>query len=202
MYTIGEFAKIINRSVRTLQRWDHEERLKAKRTPTNRRYYTHQQYLEYIGIVAKEEAKNIVYTRVSSSSQKKDLKNQKKSLEEFCQASGLNVDEWYQDVGSALNYNRKNFLKLLEEVEQGKIKKIIIAHKDRIVRFGYEWIENFCKKHGTEIITMGNETLSPEQEITKDILTILHVFSCRVYGLRKYKNEISKEIQNKVKEKG
>ncbi len=61
---------------------------------------------------------------------------------------------------------------------------------------------SFCKKHGTEIITMGNETLSLEQEITKDILTILHVFSCRVYGLRKYKNEISKEIQNKVKEKG
>ncbi len=201
MYTVGEFAKLINRSVHTVQRWDVTGRLKAHRTPTNRRYYTHQQYLEYLGIVAKDASKNVVYIRVSSGSQKNDLQNQKKALEEFCKAKGLEVAEWYQDIGSALNYNRKKFLTLLEEVEQGKVKKIIIAHKDRLVRFGYEWIESFCWRHGTEIITMSNESLSPEQEITKDILTILHVLSCRSYGLRKYKDEISKEIQNKASKK-
>jgi predicted site-specific integrase-resolvase len=201
MYSIGEFAKLVHRTVRTLQQWDYDGKLTAYRTPTNRRYYTHDQYLEYIGIKAKEESKTVVYLRVSSPSQKNDLKNQRKSLEEFCKNSGIAINEWYQDIGSALNYKRLQFAKLLEEVEQGKVKIIVIAHKDRLVRFGFEWVEEFCVRHGAKIITMENETLSPEQEIVKDILTILHVFSCRIYGLRKYKDEISKEVQNKATKK-
>lgn len=197
MYSTGEFAKLIHRTVRTLQQWDHTGKLKAFRTPTNRRYYTHNQYLEYMGLKAQDISKNIAYLRISSPSQKDDLKNQRKALEQFCQNAGYAIDGWYQDIGSALNYTRKNFTILMNEVEQGKVKSIIIAHKDRLVRFGYEWIEEFCERHGTKIITMEQETLSPEQEIVKDILTILHVFSCRIYGLRKYKNEISQKIQDK-----
>jgi predicted site-specific integrase-resolvase len=195
MYAVGEFAKLINRSVKTLHRWDKDGRLKAHRTPTNRRYYTHQQYLEYLGIVASEKSKEVAYIRVSSRAQKKDLENQKRSLEDFCRARGIGIEEWYEDIASGLNYNRKRFLRLLEEVEAGKIKRIVIAHRDRLVRFGYEWIENYCKRHGAEIVTMGNEVLSPEEEIVKDIVSILHVFSCRIYRLRKYKTEISKEIK-------
>ncbi len=199
MYSIGEFAKLIHKTVRTLQQWDYDGKLKAYRTPTGRRYYTHMQYLEYMGLSASQKSKNVAYLRISSPGQKDDLRNQRKAMEEFCKNGGYPVDEWYQDVGSALNYTRPNFARLLKEVEQGRIKTIFIAHKDRLVRFGYEWIEEFCEQHGAKIITMENETLSPEQEIVKDILTILHVFSSRIYGLRKYKNEISKEVQGKPK---
>lgn len=101
-----------------------------------------------------------------------------------------------------MNYNRKKWNRLLEEVMENKIKTIVISNKDRFVRFGYDWFEIFCEKFNTEIIVVKNETLSPNEELVQDILSILHVFSCRFYGLRKYKKqiredeEIAKELQN------
>ena len=83
-----------------------------------------------------------------------------------------------------------------------KIKTIVISNKDRFIRFGYDWFEKFCEKFNTKIIIVNNETLSPNEELVQDIISILHVFSCRLYGLRKYKNqikvdeEIAKELQN------
>lgn len=199
MYSIGEFAKLIGRTVNTLQRWDREKILIAKRTKTNRRYYTEQQLLEYKGLVSNDKSINVAYCRVSSSNQKDDLKNQKEYINKFCLNKGIEIDEWMQDIGSGLNYKRKNFNKLLNEVEHGKIKNIIIAHKDRLVRFGFEWFDDFCRKHGTKILVINNEKLSPQEEMTKDLISIIHVFSCRIYGLRKYKDVISKEIKNKNK---
>lgn len=83
-----------------------------------------------------------------------------------------------------------------------RIKTIVITNKDRFIRFGYDWFEQFCEKFNTEIIIVNNETLSPNEELVQDIISILHVFSCRLCGLRKYKNqikedeEIAKELQN------
>ena len=87
----------------------------------------------------------------------------------------------------------------MERVERGEVSEIVIAHKDRLVRFGFEWFEKFCKDHGTSIIVMNAESLSPEEEMTKDLLSIIHCFSSRLYGLRKYKNkiiEMTKENEN------
>jgi len=197
IYSPREFAKLVGRSVITLQRWDREGILKAYRTPTNRRYYTHEQYLEYIGQKATTEKKNIVYYRVSSQNQKNDLENQKKALETFCTGAGISVSEWLYDIGSGLNYTRKNFIKLTEMVERGEVASIIVAHKDRFVRFGFEWFEMFCENHGTKIIIMNQESLSPEQEVTQDLLSIIHCFSSRLYGLRKYKKKIKELILEK-----
>jgi len=197
IYRLNEFAKLIGKSVQTLQRWDREGIFKAHRNKTNRRYYTHDQYLEYIGQKASPEKKNIVYYRVSSSGQKGDLENQKKAIEQFCIAQGIAVSEWLSDIGSGLNYTRKNFLSLMEMVERGEVAQIIVAHKDRFVRFGFEWFEKFCKNHGTIILIMNNESLSPTEEVTKDLLSIIHCFSSRLYGLRKYKKKIKEMIYEK-----
>jgi len=197
IYRLNEFAKLIGKSVQTLQRWDREGVFKAHRNKTNRRYYTHDQYLEYIGQKASPEKKNIVYYRVSSSGQKGDLENQKKAIEQFCIAQGIAVSEWLSDIGSGLNYTRKNFLSLMEMVERGEVAQIIVAHKDRFVRFGFEWFEKFCKNHGTIILIMNNESLSPTEEVTKDLLSIIHCFSSRLYGLRKYKKKIKEMIYEK-----
>ena len=116
IYRLNEFAKLINKSVQTLQRWDGGGILKAHRSKTNRRYYTHNQYLEYIGQKATPEKKNIVYYRVSSSGQRNDLLNQRNALEEFCRAKGLEIAEWLSDIGSGLNYRRENFILLMEMV--------------------------------------------------------------------------------------
>ena len=74
-----------------------------------------------------------------------------------------------------------------------KIKTIIVTHKDRFIRFGYDWFEKFCTKFNTTIIVVNNEDLSPQEELVQDIVSILHVFSCRLYGLRKYKKQIERD---------
>ena len=195
-YSPKQFGALIGRTVITLQRWDREGLLVAHRNPKNRRYYTHDQYLQYLG--KKPEKRQIVsYCRVSSSSQKVDLSSQKAAVEQFCIASGRVVDERFEDIGSGLNYSRKQFLKLMELVEKGKISEIVIAHKDRLVRFGFEWFEKFCHDHGCSIVVMNAESLSPEEEMTQDLLSIIHCFSSRLYGLRKYKKNLQAQITEK-----
>ena len=98
-----------------------------------------------------------------------------------------------EEYGSGLNYNRKKWNKLLDEVMEQKIKTIIITHKDRFIRFGYDWFEKFCMKFHTTIVIVNNEELSPQEELVQDIVSILHVFSCRLYGLRKYKKQIERD---------
>lgn len=185
---------MIGKSVGTLQRWDNEQILIANRSPTNRRYYTHEQYLNYLGIKADTHKKVIVYYRVSSVNQRPDMERQRQALETFCLAAGYAVDEWVNDVGSGLNFKRKNFNMIMNMIESGQVSKLIIAHKDRFVRFGFDWFETFARSHGTEIIVMNNESLSPQEEMVKDLLSIVHCFSSRLYGLRKYKNKIKEVI--------
>ncbi len=190
-YKPNEFAELLNVSVRTLQRWDNEGKLKAFRTPTNRRYYTYEQYLEYKGIAKSEiKRKNIIYTRVSTSNQKDDLKNQIDFLRQYTNSSGIIIDEVIEDYGSGLNYNRKKWNKLIDECMLNEIDTIYITHKDRFIRFGYSWFERFLNKFNVKIIVVNNEDLSPQEELVQDIVSILHVFSCRIYGMRKYKKKI------------
>jgi putative resolvase len=196
-YKPKEFGAIINRSVITLQGWDREGKLIAHRTPTNRRYYTHDQYLQYIGLQATIDKAIVVYARVSSASQKDDLIRQTAALEQYTVATGYAVTEWINEVGSGLNYTRKKFNTLLKDVEMGQVAKIIIAHKDRLIRFGFEWFEDFCQRHGTQVEVMNHASLSPEQEMTPDLLAIIHCFSSRLYGLRKYKKELLTQINEK-----
>ena len=202
-YKPKEFAELLGVSVKTLQRWDRDGILKANRTPTDRRYYTYDQYLQFKGIQTENDIRDtVIYARVSTRNQKDDLQNQVEFLKQFCNAKGIIVNQCVEDFGSGLNYNRKKWNKLLDEVMANKIKTIVILNKDRFIRFGYDWFEKFCEKFNTKIIIVNNETLSSNEELVQDIISILHVFICRLYGLRKYKNqikedeEIAKELQN------
>jgi putative resolvase len=100
-----------------------------------------------------------------------------------------------EDIGSGLNDKRKNFVKLMEMVEQGEVSEIVIAHKDRLVRFGFEWYDKFAQDHGVKIVVMNAASLSPEEEMTRDLLSIIHCFSSRLYGLHKYKKKIIEMAQ-------
>ncbi len=190
-YSPQEFGQLIGRKTKTLQKWDRDGKLVAHRSPTtNRRFYTHDQYLEYMGLKAQERGLTIVYARVSTAAQKPDLAHQVKALETYCQQRGLTADEWMQDIGSGLNYRRRHFHRLMEMVELGQVRQLVIAHRDRLVRFGFEYFEALCERHGTQMIVVNGDSLSPEQELVQDLLAIVTVFSARLPGLRSYKKAI------------
>lgn len=196
-YNISEFSKLIGVAVKTLQRWDREGKLTPTRTPGNRRVYTDDHVAKATGLVRKTiNRKTVVYMRVSSGAQKPDLENQHSNLQQFCSASGISVDEWIKEIGGGLNFNRPKFLKIVDEIVVGKIEYLVIAHRDRLVRFGYELIEHLCKKHGCKLVIMNLESLSPEQEMIQDMLAIVHCFSSRLYGLRNYRKALKKALEN------
>src|SRR5437879_5134577 len=137
-YSPKQFGKLIGKSVNTLQKWDRKGILSAFRSPTNRRYYTHDQYLRYRGLISSEQGRVMVYARVSSPSQKKELALQKEALRAYCLEHGIKVDEWVEDSGSALNYQRKGFNQIMEQIELGHDNWLVIGSQDRLLRFAYD----------------------------------------------------------------
>ena len=190
IYSPKNFEKLLGKSVNTLQKWDRKGILPAYRSPTNRRYYTHEQYLQYRGLISSEQGLVIAYARVSSPGQMKALALQKAALRAYCLEHGIKVDQWIEDIGSALNSQRKGFNQVIEHIESGQGARLIIGDEDRFVRFGYDWFEHFCERHGTTITVMNGETFSPEEEVVRDLMAIVTVFSARLHGLRSHKHLI------------
>ena len=204
-YKIGEFAKLLNVTVKTLQNWDKQGTLKAYRTPTNQRFYTEEQLNQVLGLPTNENQEEktglkIGYCRVSTHNQKNSLQNQEEFLRGYTNAKGVILDEIFTDIGSGINYNRKNFNKILELVEAGEVAEIYVTYKDRFVRFGFEWFNTFCEKHGAKIIILNQPSTSSEQELAEDLLNIVTVFSARSHGLRTYKKQLE-QILNEANSK-
>lgn len=114
-------------------------------------------------------------------------------LRQYANAKGIIVDKVIEDYGSGLNYNRKKWNRLIDSCMTNEISTILITHKDRFIRFGYDWFERFLAKFHVNIIVVNNESLSLQEELVQDILSILHIFRCRIYGLRKYKRKIRED---------
>lgn len=194
----GKAAKLLGVSVKTLQRWEREGRLIAVgRTDSNRRLYTEAQIREFIGLrqSISKPTRLVAYCRVSSAAQKPDLANQRKVLEEFVVARGLANVEFVEEVGGGLNFKRKRFLSLMEEIGRREVKTLILAHRDRLTRFGFEWFEHFAQINGCELLVLNQERLSPEQEMVQDLMTIVHCFSSRLYGLRNYRKKLDEALR-------
>ena len=181
-------------AVKTLQKWDRDKRLVPTRTPTNRRVYTDEHLRLLRGFPKESNRKIVVYLRVSSQAQKPDLKNQRITLEQFCASRGYEVSEWIEEIGGGLNFKRVKFLRLVDEIESGLIAKVVIAHQDRLMRFGFDLIEHMASAANCEIVVLNNESLSPEQEMVQDLMAITHCFSSRLYGLRNYRKSLQKAV--------
>jgi len=195
-FSTGNAAAYLGVGVKTLQRWDREGRLVAERTPTGRRSYQKAALDVFMRRDPPAAARTpVAYCRVSSAAQKPDLKNQRRVLVEFCGARGVANVEVVEEVGGGLNLKRPKFLALMDRIEARQVSHLIIAHKDRLVRFGFSWFERFCADHGTELLVLNNEQLSPEQEIVQDLLTIVHCFSARLYGLRNYRKKLNEALE-------
>ncbi len=194
----GKAARLLGVSVKTLQRWEREGRLiPAARTDSNRRLYTEAQLREFIGLKypVAEPTRIVAYCRVSSAAQRPDLANQRRVLEEFVVAKGLANVEFIEEVGGGLNFKRKRFLELMDAIGRHEIKTLILAHRDRLTRFGFEWFEHYAKVNGCEVLVLNQERLSPEQEMVRDLMTIVHCFSSRLYGLRNYRKKLNEALK-------
>lgn len=141
---------------------------------------------------------NVIYSRVSTSKQKKDLENQENLLKQYCLNQGLIINRSYKDIASGISFeNRKEFFELLDLVIDYKVDKIIITYKDRLSRVGFELFKTLFEKFGTEIIViseLGSEELDSE-EIFEEIVSLLHCYSMKMYSKRNQnKNNAIKEL--------
>ena len=196
MLTTSEAAIILRRHVKTLQRWDRLGLLKAERSPSGRRLYNKNAIAAFLGITAfKTVRKTVAYCRVSSQAQKPDLKNQREAIEQFCLASAKPNVEYVEEIGGGLNFKRKKFLDLLDSLPE--VSEIIIAHKDRLARFGFDLLKHLCDKNNVTLTVINIEKLSPEQEMVQDLMTIIHCFSSRLYGLRNYRKIVKQALNAK-----
>jgi len=136
-----------------------------------------------------KERKTIIYARVSTTAQKENLERQVNRIKDYCSAKGYVVDDVVSDIASALNYNRRAYGKLFDMVIKGEVSKIFCEYKDRLLRIGFEDFERLCEAFGAEVIIIDNseQDKSRQQEITEDLISIIHHFSMRIYSSRKRK---------------
>jgi predicted site-specific integrase-resolvase len=195
-YTIGQFSKLVGKSIQTLRLWDTENKLKPHHVSDGgHRYYSSQQVLQ----VTKQplpasERKIIGYCRVSSPKQKDDLERQIDHVKTYMIAKGYSFDI-ITDIGSGINYNKKGLSKLLNMITDYGVEKVVILYKDRLLRIGYELVENLCVKYGTVIEIIDHTEKTEEQELVEDLVQIVTVFSCRLQGKRANKaKKLIKEL--------
>jgi excisionase family DNA binding protein len=188
LLSIGEAAKVLGVSITTLRRWEKEGKLMSEPTNSSHRRYDLAK-LKPDTFHQEATRKTIAYARVSSSDQKADLERQKQVLELYCAKQGWTF-EVVADLGSGMNYNKKGLKRLLEEIIDGKVGRLVIAHKDRLLRFGAELVFAICEAKDVEvlIINKGIDTTF-EEDLAKDVLEIVTVLSARLYGSRSRKNQ-------------
>ena len=199
-YSIGQFAKAIGKTTKTLRNWDKNGKLKPVRVEdTGYRYYSQEQLNHFLGLkLEKQINKKIIgHCRVSSHKQKDDLERQIENVKTYMYAKGYQF-EIITDIGSGINYNKKGLNQIIDMVTNSEVEKIVVLYKDRLIRFGYELIENLCNKFGTIIEIIDNTEKTEQQELVEDLVQIVTVFSCRLQGKRA--NKAKKMIKELIED--
>lgn len=195
--SISEAAKLKGVSVSTLRRWEAEGILIPERTANGHRRYDLNQLLG----IKKELSFTVGYARVSSHEQKDDLERQIQVLELFSAQNGWQI-EIIKDLGSGLNYSKKGLKRLITLITNNQVERLVLTHKDRLLRFGSELIFSLCEIFGTEVVIINRtEDASFEEDLANDVLEIITVFSARLYGSRSHKNrKLVEELRDATRE--
>lgn len=190
LLSIKQAANQLGVSVSTLRRWDETGVLVAQRTPKgHRRYDLSKINPNLTRNKVEQQRKTIAYARVSSHDQKPDLQRQIEILELYCSAQGWSF-EVISDLGSGMNYHKKGLKRLLDDILDNKIDRLVLTHKDRLLRFGAELVFALCEARQVEVVIINQgENLSFEEELAQDVLEIITVFSARLYGSPSKKNK-------------
>jgi predicted site-specific integrase-resolvase len=172
-------------SKNTLRKYADEGRIKSIKNEAGQRLYDVESYIRGDSV----RITLICYCRVSSTKQRDDLSRQIAYMQSLYPEA-----EVIKDIGSGLNFKRKGLQAILDRLLRGDQLKIIVACRDRLCRFGFELIEYMVKQNGGEIVVLDQTVHCPESELTQDLLSILHIFSCRMHGLRKYSKKIKEDL--------
>lgn len=200
-YTTAEVLNIFKIDSQTLYRWRKSGKIKSVHISSRKIMYEKESVNKLLGIKSIEEKnkrKNILYCRVSSTKQKDDLEKQKQILSDFCNTNGYIIDEIYSEIASGMNEDRIEFNKLIDLVINEEVENIYITYKDRLTRFGYKYFENLFDKFGTKIIVLNNtiNQESFEQELSDDLISIIHHFSMKMYSNRRKQLKQAEKILN------
>lgn len=189
LLSIGKVAKLLGVSVVTLRRWEKSGRLKSStRTLGYHRRYSYQSI--YRLIYKKNELKTICYSRVSSHDQKNDLIRQNEKLLDFAKRQGYQHVESIMDLGSGLNYKKKGLNHLIHLIMNKEITRLILNHKERLLRFGSEILFKLCKLNHIDVIILEAKEKDFNQELTENVIEIMTVFCAKLYGSRSHKNKL------------
>jgi excisionase family DNA binding protein len=203
LVSISKAARLLGVSETTLRRWDKEGRLPSIKTEGgHRRYDISKIRPETIRkFEFSDSRKTIAYARVSSHDQKPDLERQKQVLELFCSKNGWTF-EVVSDLGSGMNYHKKGLKRLLDAILDDRVGRLVVTHKDRLLRFGAELIFAVCESKGVEVVIINKgEDTTFEEDLATDVLEIITVFSARLYGSRSKKNKkLLEGVSNAAKE--
>ena len=193
--SIGEAAQALGVDITILRRWERLGKISAEHTAGgHRRYDLAKLCPSLVRTKPDRNRKTVAYARVSSHDQKDDLERQKQVLELYCASQGWTF-EVVSDLGSGMNYHKKGLKRLLEAIVDGSVGRLVITHKDRLLRFGAELVFAICEARRVEVVILNQgEDTSFEEDLAKDVLEIITVFSARLYGSRSRKNQ--KLIEN------
>ena len=198
-----EVLKILGVTRTTLTKYVKEGTIKVTKMKNGYYNYDDDSVYAFIGLKKKKHNSKIIsYARVSTQNQKEQLKAQSNRIYEFCISKGIVLDEQIEDIKSGMLFDRKGFDKLCQEVIRGNVEMIVIENKDRLMRFGYEMFEKFFRYFGTKILVLNDEisNKSYEQELTDDLISIIHYFSMKSYSHRRKLNKLRKELEVEKKE--
>ncbi len=186
---IGRAAAELGVSRDTLRRWESAGKIEVERSPSGHRRYDLAQLRGLVPAKSASSRVTIADARVSNQNQKKELKQQVRILESFCTEQSWTF-EVIQDVGSGMNYRKSGLRTLIQRICQGDVGRLVMTHRDRLVRLGIELIFSLCEHFGTEIVVINASSLADfEDEIAEDVMEIITIFSARLYGSRNSKNK-------------
>ena len=179
-FTPRELAKLFGVTTQTLQEWEREGKITAVRTKGGHRRYIHA--VPKLPEPDSNNKKNYIYARVSSSKQKPDLQRQVAMLQK-----AYPNHEVVQDVGSGINFKRRGLVTILDQVFGGNVSQVVVAHRDRLTRFGFELFQLIFDRFGVSLEVMSDSDIKePITELAKDLLSVVTVFTARYYGSRSY----------------
>jgi putative resolvase len=189
-----EAREMLRVTATTLRTWDKEGKIKTIRTPSGIRLYDKSRILEILGKNGTmPKRRKVAYCRVSSKKQSNDLERQISVYRDKYPDY-----EVVQDIGSGINFKRKGLQKILEQAMRGELEEVMVSHRDRLCRFGFELIEWILIKNDTKLVVLDKtENKSSSEELAEDVLAIIHVFSCREMGKRRYKSSKDKVAADK-----